>query len=198
VPSVRARIINEMSGADRGKVYCRAEFCHVAPRASVNRALKQLVDAGTVRRIGRGLYDLPRYNELLDGYAPVQLDQVLQAIQRRDKVRLMPDGFTAANNLGLTTAVPAKITFYTDGSSRNIVVGNWTITLKRARGALMSWHSRPGRDVLLALKWLGRQNVDEAVIQRLQGLPHETKEDLLDGLDYMPRWIANTLKTLIK
>lgn len=49
-----------------------------------------------------------------------------RAIAGRDRVRLQPAGAYAANTLGLTEQVPAKVVFLTDGPSRTVVVGGTT------------------------------------------------------------------------
>jgi aryl-alcohol dehydrogenase-like predicted oxidoreductase len=185
-----------MNGAGRGnRVYARSDFSQVGSRATVNRALKQLVDGGKIRKVGRGLYDLPRQNKLLKKDSPVHMDSVIKALEKRDKSRLMPDGFVAANSLGLTTAVPADISYLTDGSPRVVQIGNRLVKLKRVSSKWMYWYSRLGRDVVLALRWLGSRNVDDSVVDQLKTvLPDKVKKDLIDGIDAMPLWMASVVK----
>ena len=60
---------------------------------------------------------------MLKGPVPVDLDAAIAALVRRDGVRIMPDGLDAANQLGLTNAVPAKAIYVTDGHSRTLKIG---------------------------------------------------------------------------
>jgi len=192
---VTKKILGIVSGPGRGKkVLSRRDFDHVAPRATVNRALKQLVERGKIRRVGRGLYDFPRYGELLKKSQAVRIPAAMDAIQRRDGVLLMQDGAVAANNLGLTNMVPAKVTYLTDGSSRTIIIDHRTIVLKRIHKKWMYWHSRRGQHVVLALRWLGKRNISDFVLQKLSVLPSDVKHDLLSGLSMMPGWMADTIK----
>lgn len=46
----------------------------------------------------------------------------VDAIARRDKLRVLVDGMTAANDLGLSTAVPARSTIYADTYPRTIEI----------------------------------------------------------------------------
>ena len=62
---------------------------------------------GGLRRIDRGLYDRPKINSLTKKATAPDYRAVIDAIARRDQLRLMVDGMTAANDLGLTDAVPA-------------------------------------------------------------------------------------------
>lgn len=195
---IKKKILGKMSGAGRGKkIYARSDFSHIGSRATVNRALKQLVDEGKVRKVGRGLYDFPRFSKLFNDAASVKIADIVDLIQRRDRVRLMPDGSVCANNLGLTNMAPARITYFTDGSSRTLVVDDRTIKLKRIGNKWMYWHGRRGRDVVLALKWLGQRNITDSVIKKLNELPDDVKRDLLNGLDAMPRWMADVVKRAV-
>ena len=72
--------------------------------------------------IGTGLYVAPRISRVLNRAAPVDMDAAIAAIARRDAVRILPDGLAAANQLSLTTAVPTKFWFVTDGASRTIKI----------------------------------------------------------------------------
>lgn len=193
---IKQKIFGKMTSKGKGKnVYVKADFSHFGSRATVDRALKQLVDDGKVRRVARGLYDCPRKNPLLRGEGAVQISNVVAAIGRRDKARIMPDGLMAANKLGLTTAVQAKPEFLTDGSNRTIKIDNRDIKLKRVSSKLMTWHDKPGRDVVLALRWLGKAKVNDSTMSKLDDLlPDSVKGSLLDSVDAMPQWMANYVK----
>ena len=69
----------------------------------------RLVKAGRLLRVGRGLYDMPRFSKVLKRAAPVDLEAAIAAPARRDGIRIMPDGLVAANHLDLTNAVPATV-----------------------------------------------------------------------------------------
>lgn len=55
---------------------------------------------------------------------------VLDALARRDRLRMLVDGMTAANDLGLTDAVPARVTVRTDARRRSIRLDNLVIEFK--------------------------------------------------------------------
>ena len=193
--SVKEKIMNKVKSKGREQsVFARGEFACLGPRATVTRALTQLVAEGKLRKVGRGLYDVPSYNWLIKREPPVSLEQVVRTLEKRDRSRLMPDGFVAANALGLTTAVPAEIAYLTDGSSRTVRIGNRSIKLKRVSGKWMHWHDRIGRDVVLALRWLGSRQVDDHVVKKLKTLPQEIKADLTEGIDAMPQWMARVVE----
>src|SRR5579864_3820471 len=113
------KIMRRVRGYGRGKrVFSPADFHDLGSRSAIYKALSRLADSGDLRRVGRGLYDLPQQNAFLGRASPPSLDAVVNGISRRDGVSVMPDHIVAANALGLTTAVPAKPVFLTSGSER--------------------------------------------------------------------------------
>ena len=149
-------------------------------REAVDQALYRLVKAGQLRRVGRGLYDMPRVSKVLKRPVPVNLDAAIAALARRDGVRIMPDGLVAANQLGLTNAVPAKASYVTDGHSRTLKIGGRTVRFRHAGPSVMQWAGRPAAPVVQALWWLGSDiAVDARVISTLKHLlPDDVKRDL--------------------
>jgi len=106
-------------------------------------------------------------------------------------IRVMPDGLTAAHRLGLTNAVPAKVVYWTDGSTRTIPVGDRTIHLKHVRPGLIRWANHAAAPVVSAMMWLGPSlAVDSNMLDRLsQRLPMTVIKDLADGMSTLPAWM---------
>ena len=104
------KIMHRVSAHARGRWICTPkDFLDLGSRAAVDQALSRLVKAKRLRRVGHGLYDMPRISTVLKQPAPVDLDTSIEALTRRDGVRYMPDGLMAANQLGLTNAVSGRI-----------------------------------------------------------------------------------------
>ena len=110
--SVAKRIMRRVAAHGKGRWVCTPkDFLDLGSRAAVDAALSRLVRAGKLRRVGRGLYDRPVYSRLLKEIAAVNVYSVVDAVVRRDGLRILPSGIEAANGLGLTNAVPAKIEY---------------------------------------------------------------------------------------
>jgi predicted transcriptional regulator of viral defense system len=92
-------------------------------------AIQRMVRAGKLRRIGRGLYDIPRKHPLL-GELSASSDAIVAAIARRDGIRLQPTEAAAANLLNLPEQVPARIVYHTDRRRRTVKVGQRTIEFR--------------------------------------------------------------------
>ena len=127
------KIMTRVSAHSCGRWVCTPkDFLDLGSREAVDQALSRLVKAGKLRRGGHGFYDMPRISNVLKRPAPVDLDAAIAALARRDGVRIMPDGLAAANQLGLTNAVPAKASYVTDGHSRTVKIDGRTVRFRHA------------------------------------------------------------------
>jgi len=197
--SVSDKILGRVRAKGRGKWVCTpTDFLDFGSRAAVDQALSRLVKSGVLRRVGHGFYDLPRFSKILKRDAPVKFEHVVDAVVRRDGIRVVRNGIYYANGLGVTNAVPAKVTYYTDGATRNIQIGGLTIYLRHAGPRLMSWVGRTSAPVAMALHWLGPlASQDPYVARKLKSrLPDYVKKDLVRHKAYLPGWTANLVRDI--
>ena len=197
---VSDKIIRRVRARGRGKWVCTwRDFRDLGSRAAVDQALSRLAKSGTLRRVGHGLYDLPRMSGVLKRPAPVDIDSAIAAVVRRDGIRIMPDGMAAANRLGLTTAVPAKARYVTDGATRTVKIGGRTVRLRHARPKVMSWAGKPSAPVVQALLWLGPQAASDARVTATlkRTLPDAVKKDLAGRHGAgLPAWAVPIVRSL--
>ena len=185
------KIMQRVSVHDGGRWVCTPkDFLDLGSRDAVDQALSRLAKAGRLRRVGYGLYAAPRISRVLNGPAPVSLEATIAALARRDGVRIMPDGLAAANQLGLTNAVPANASYVTDGHSRTLKIDGRTVQFRHAGPSVMRWAGRPAAPVVQALRWLGpRVAADGEIVSTLsRHLPDNVKLDLLHNLRDLPGW----------
>ena len=185
------KIMQRVSVHDSGRwVSTPKDFLDLGSREAVDQALSRLAKAGRLRRVGHGLYAVPRTSNVLKGLAPVYLDAAVAAVARRDGVRIMPDGLVAANQLGLTNAVPGKASYVTDGHSRTLKIDGRTVRFRHAGPSVMRWAGRPAAPVVQALRWLGpRAAKDREIVSTLnRHLPDNVKSDLLHNCRGLPGW----------
>ena len=197
--TIADKIMKRVRARGRGKWVCTPrDFLDIGSRAAVDQALSRLAKAGELRRVGRGLYDLPRISSVLNRPAPVDIDKAVAALARRDSIRIMPDGIAAANQLGLTNAVPAKTSYLTDGSTRDVRIGNRTVRLRHAGPSVMAWAGRPSGPVAQALRWLGPQAAMDARVAATlkRALPDDVKRDLARNSAGLPGWAVPLARSL--
>jgi hypothetical protein len=177
-------------------VFCPGDFLDLGSRAAVDVTLHRLVKKGEVRRLARGLYDFPRRHATLGVLSP-SAESIARTLAGRDRTRLLPSGAYAANALGLSTQVPAKVVFLTDGPSRMVKVGKTTIRLKRTTPRNMAAAGRLSGLVIQAFRDLGEQNVAAARIEHLKRqIPAEARRELLKDLKLAPAWMYRFFRGL--
>ena len=192
------KTISRIFGHRKGWVFTPAHFSDLGSRDSVASALKRYSQSGLIRQLARGLYDYPRTDPELGVLAPSS-DTIAKALAGRDVVRLQPSGAYAANLLGLSTQIPMKIVYLTDGRSRTVQIGKKQIILKRTTPRNMATAGRISGLVIQALKHLSQKHVDEEVIVRLdRRLNADDRKQLLKDVRFAPTWIADIMRRLGK
>lgn len=197
--SLTDKIMRRIRAHGRGKWVCTPkDFLDLGSRAAVDQALSRLVKSDTLRRIGRGLYDLPRMSGILKRPAPPNVDAAIDAVVKRDRIQVLPDGIVAANQLGLTNAVPAKTAYITDGTTRTLKIGGRTVQLRHVGHYVMRWAGRPGAQVVQALKWLGRAAASDASVTDIlrSRLSDSVKQDLMKGIGALPVWMKAIIRNI--
>lgn len=203
---LRSRLLARIA-ADPDKVWVPGDFADLGNRAAIDKTLQRLVAAGELRRIDRGLYDQPRTNELTGRPAVPDYRAVIRAVTRRDQARAVIDGMTAANDLGLTTAVPARIEVLVDARLKPIRLGNQEIRFRYAAPSRLYWAGRPAMRVVQALHWLrdvlSQDSERQRVEDKLRGLfadprhGEAIRNDLRAGLPALPIWMQEFLRGLV-
>jgi hypothetical protein len=203
---LRSRLLDRIAAAP-DEVWTPGDFADLGGRAAVDKTLQRLATAGDLRRIDRGLYDRPRKNELTGRPTVPDYRAVIRAVTRRDRARAVIDGMTAANDLGLTTAVPARIEVLVDARLKPIKLGAQEIHFKFAAPSRLYWAGRPAMRVVQALHWMkdmldqdGERQRVETVLHRLLADPRHGKairDDLRAGLSALPIWMQEFLRDLL-
>lgn len=205
-PELRTRLLDRIA-RDPGAVWTPADFADLGNRAAVDKTLQRLEAAGEVRRIDRGLYDRPTINSLTKRAAVPDYRAVIRAVARRDNARFVIDGMSAANDLGLTTAVPARIEVLVDARLKPIKLGNQVVHFKTAAPSRLFWAGRPAMRVVQALHWLqdmlsapeDRSRVAETLRRLFADPQHGSaiRDDLRAGLSALPIWMQEFLRPLL-
>ncbi|MDI6029516.1 DUF6088 family protein [Corticibacterium sp. UT-5YL-CI-8] len=202
------RILARISHGAPSGVWSRADFLDISTPNAVEKALQRLANRGEIRRPHRGLYDKPGNSKLTGKMVFPLRSSFIDAIARRDKLRVLVDGMTAANDLGLTTAVPARSTIYADTYPRTIEIeaniGDpnsskpvfYTLDFKRIAAKTAFWAGRPAMRVVQALAWFrdehsGFEAAVNGVVRHLAKNPRrkEIELDLRDNVNAVPAWM---------
>lgn len=198
-------ILDRITQRPTAQVWTPVDFLDLGRRDAIDKALQRLAQAGQLRRIDRGLYDTPRVSPLTKKPAVPDYRQVIDAMARRDQVRMLVDGMTAANDLGLTTAVPSHVVIHTDARRRSIQLDRLTIDFKRTAPSKLYWAGRPAMRIVQALHWLKDtlSSDHDRIIARLSSILTDPKQgkalrdDLRQGLSTLPAWMQAVVRELL-
>jgi hypothetical protein len=204
-PALKKAIRQRISGKKPESVWSPMDFLDLGNRDAVDKTLQRLTQAGELRRIGRGLYDKPAVSRLTKKPKAPDYHQLIQLVERRDQCRILVDGMTAANDLGLTDAVPSRIILHTDARIRPMRLGNLVIEFKPTAPSKLYWAGRPAMRVVQALHWLKDilPGDRERIMGRLRSiLKNPTnglliREDLRKGLSTLPAWMQGVARDLL-
>lgn len=183
-------ILRRVRGHGRGHVFSPRDFLDLGARDAVDQALARLARSGQIRRIDRGVYDLPRVHPKAGPLWP-SADTVARVLAHRTDSHVKASGPLAANALGLTTQVPAKAVYLTDGPSRTVHVGRLQVVLRHAGRVDMLLPDTKAGLVVVALRHLGRDGVSKEVLDKISAnLDDSDKARLLTVRRKLPGWLG--------
>jgi len=194
---MRDQIVARIERLGEGKAFSAKDFLDIASRGSIDMALGSLTLSGIIRRIRRGLYDMPKVNPTLGGKLSPDIDEAAQAIARRQRWKIVPEGAWAANLLGLSTQVPAKIIYLTDGPNNEVLIGRRSIHFKHARPKAMAGLEGKFALVVQALRYLGKDGVGAHEIETLRRtLSSAEKRRFVKDTRFGVDWIYEVAKRI--
>lgn len=190
------KILSRIYGKKRGWVFTPVHFRDLGNETGIRKALQSLRCRGVLLQPARGLYLYPKTHPKLGVLSPTP-DQIALALAGKDDLRIQPSGAYAANLLGISEQVPAKVVFLTDGTNRKIKVGNQEIILKRTTPKNMATAGRTSGLVIQALRYLGKEHVDDAVVNTLaERLSPDDRRQLIKDIRHAPNWIGAIFRRL--
>ena len=97
--------------------------------------------------------------------------------------------------LGLSTQIPLKLFFLTDGTARTIKVGKRSIKLKRTAPKNLMSKGKISSLVIHALREIGKDKATPAELEKITKLLKEEDPQLLrHDIKLAPEWIRQIMK----
>lgn len=191
-------VIRSMRAKPNASVFAPRHFADIGNPDAIRKALSRLVKAGKIRRIRRGLYDLPRAHPITGQTAP-NIMATVQALMDGSHAQWQFTGAYAANALGLSEQVPAKIIILTDGVPRNVSLGKLTLVFRRAAPRnLLGVGQRAGL-VIQALRYLkGSADMPKHVDKLRKTLDVDTKKSLASLTPELVAWMRPIAQEIIR
>lgn len=192
-------IKDRINKSEIGTVFVATDFVDISDKTSINTYLTRLDEEKLLRRIMRGVYYKPEYNDFLGEFVAPEPDAVAHALARNFGWTIVPCGDTALNLLGLSTQIPAAWVYVSDGTYKEYTYEQTTIKFKRTTNKEISKLSYKTALVVQALKALGKDNVDDAILIKLKNnLTDSEKQALLTEAKAATSWIYEYIKLICR
>jgi hypothetical protein len=203
---IKSKVYGRISASPPSTVWTVGDFEDFGSRETVHKVLQRLTRDGNLRRVAPGFYDRPRLNKLTTKLSVADYRAIIDAIARRDHARMLIDGMTAANDLGLSDAVPGRIVVHSDARLKPVRLGNQTIIFRLTAASKLYWANRPSMRIVQALHWLKPKldNPDNKrrIQRRLNAVLNDPaqgralRHDLEEGLGTLPVWMQVFIREL--
>lgn len=196
--NVHKHIEHSVLRRKKGDLIFPTDFRSTGTQAAIKMALSRLTKEGKLKRLAHGIYYLPKIDPLFGAIYPIP-EQVAEAIAKKEMVRIMPAGAYALHRLGLTTQVPTKLVYITDGENRQIKIGKTTIKFKATTPKKMALRGQLSSLVILALDELKSSNIDSITeIKIKEILQNENPRQLKNNLSLTSGRIHDYIIKLLK
>ncbi len=197
--SIENKVRSKIYGMGRGWAFSQSDFTRFGSRSSIDLALHRLLQKGTIRRVIRGLYDYPRLSRLLEQPMSPEMHQVAQALARKFGWRIQPSGQTALNILGVSTQVPGRYVYLSDGPSRSYAIDQRELRFEQTALKEAGFKRMESALLVNGLKALGEQQVNTMLEQDLRDwLKPELRGKVLDDTQRVRGWVREILRRVCR
>jgi hypothetical protein len=159
--SIEKNIKEKILHKNRGALLFPDEFSKLGSSEAIRLALHRLEKEGFIKRVAQGIYVRPKLSKYTGEVIP-SAEEIANGIAKRDKIRIVPTGVYALHALGLSTQVPMKLVFLTDGAPREIRIGKRSIKQKKTTPKNLLPKGKISSLVIQALREIGKDKLRES------------------------------------
>lgn len=159
--------IIELVNRNKYEAFSIKDVISLSSYDNLRKNLERMTKEGSIRRIIRGIYDIPKYNNIFNMYNVPSINGVANALARSFNWNIYPSGNAALNILGLSTQIPSKYIYISSGPYRKYECENIIIEFKHASQNETNSFSYNTNLIIQALKELGKDNVNDEVLSMI-------------------------------
>ena len=189
-----------ISGHGRGWAFSSNDLIKKFERQQIDNVLSDLVKAKKIRRVSRGIYDYPKYSELLQKELSPDIEQVARAIGRKFNWRIEVSGESALNILNLSTQIQAKYIYLSDGPNKSYKLFNDVeIEFKKSVLKDIGFKYKESSLIVQALKSLGKEHITDEIIEIIkEQIEPKMYEKILKDTQSTTVWVYEIIKQVCK
>ncbi|MBP3944519.1 hypothetical protein J5U18_13330 [Sphingobacteriaceae bacterium WQ 2009] len=196
--SSKNQIQTKISKSSFGEIFFLDDFVKYGSSENIRKVLSRLEQDGVVIRLAQGIYLKPKKDPLLGIIYPTT-EEIAKQIVQRDKARIAPTGVMALFLLGLTTQIPLKAVYLTDGSQREIKIGKRSIKFKKTVPRSFAIKDGLLHLIVQAFKEVGQEGVTEDFLEKITSAIRRLESKVVDTqLRFAPVWIQKIIANLYK
>ena len=191
-------IENNLSRKEGGELIFSTDFRGSGTENAIRKALSRLAHTGQVKRLTHGIYYKPKVDAVLGELRP-GADEVVKMIAQREKIKVRPAGAYAVHRLGLTTQVPTKLVYITNGHPKQFKLGKLQITFKATSPKKLETIGEISSLLIQALEEIGTENIDPETEKKIfKLLLKEELSNLKHDLSLAPAKVNDYIVKLLK
>jgi len=195
--SIESQILDRISSQGYGWTFSAKDFINLGSREAIDIGLHRIEKKKIIRRVIRGIYDYPKKGKLTGGLISPDPFTVAQTIARRNNWKIIPNGETALNVLGLSTQMPVAFIFFSNGQNRSYQLGKFEIIFKHKIAKDFFKTSDIEDLIIQSIKTLGKDGIDNTKIRIMRKkLSRQGRQQLLNHAQYGTEWIFRVIKKI--
>ena len=195
--TIENKVLSRIRGIGGGWAFSPKDFLDIGGRSTVDSALHRLKQRGEIRRVIRGIYDCPRFSKLLNQQLSPDIDQVARALARKFRWRIQATGALASNLLGLSSQVPARAVYLSDGPDRGYKIGETILAFEHGALKETGFRLRESGLIVQALKSVGPDGVNFEVISKIRSwLPVSLRTRVLADTRTATGWVYTAIQKI--
>ncbi|MDI1297841.1 DUF6088 family protein [Methylotenera sp.] len=195
--NISESILYFIAGHGRAWAFSSSDLAGRFARQQIDNALSDLAEAGKIRRVARGLYDYPRFSDLLQKTLSPDIDQVAYAYARKFNWRIEVSGDSALNLLGLSTQIPSQYVYLSDGPSKSYDVMGVQLSFKKATLKDIGFKHRESTLIVQALKALGKEHLSAELFAKIrEQVDAKNYSKILRDTQGSTGWIYEAVKAI--
>lgn len=193
----KEQIEKRIQNLESGTAFIASDFLDLSDYENVRKILNRLTDAKRIRRLLPGVYDAPRYSVLLEEWEAPNLHEVALALARKYNWSIAPTGNTALNLLGMSTQVPGKWTYISDGRYVTYNVKGTLLEFKHRANGEISGLSMKAAMVIQAIQAIGKDQITEEHLSVLRDfLSEDERHELMVKGKATKTWVYQFIRKI--
>ena len=189
--SINSQIEAKVRRAKPGQIFLPSDFKDLGTSTAIRKALSRLVEQKVLVRMGQGIYATPIHDKVFGDVLP-SMEEIAVTLAKKDHVKIMPTGQYALNKIGLSTQVPMKMVYLTNGTKKNISLGKSSIVFQPTTTKKLAMIGTITSLLFLGLEELDLDNLSKTDINKIINLlKKEDKKKLKHDLKLAPARISD-------